>query len=233
MNKDMIFLFLFLFCFLGVSGFSWQRRSQGSRTPSGRVYQRKLHLERNHKGIRGQLLSRPRGPRAEAAAPLTLCSFPAQPRGQVRVHDHLVPLLQRTHPLQRTGAPQRARVPGEDAQLQILQGTVSLQKHQGWKCRSCLIEEADLVRFLILGVFKWIFSLGTWWDLSQVPDDLWRLCKKENPQRKGTCTENASSQTLPPPSLSDLNTSCPVLFFSMWITSSSAANSGRRVDFTL
>lgn len=36
-------------CFLlFASGFSWQRSSQGSRTPSGCVYQWELHLERQH-----------------------------------------------------------------------------------------------------------------------------------------------------------------------------------------
>lgn len=61
-----------------------------------------------------------------------ISSLPAaESRGEVRVHDHPLPLLQRTNPLQRTGAPQRAGVPGEDAQLQVLQGAISLQKHQG------------------------------------------------------------------------------------------------------
>lgn len=27
--------------------------------------------------------------------------------------------------------------------------------------------------------------LGSWWNLSKVPNDLWRLCKEKDPQRKG------------------------------------------------
>lgn len=36
------------FAYFVASGFPRQRRAKGSRTPSGRVYQRKLHLERKH-----------------------------------------------------------------------------------------------------------------------------------------------------------------------------------------
>lgn len=38
--------------------------------------------------------------------------------------------------------------------------------------------------------FFCFFFQGTWWDLSQVPDDLWRLCQEENTQRKGKSVNN-------------------------------------------
>lgn len=34
-------------------------------------------------------------------------------------------------------------------------------------------------------LFFFLFFSGSWWNLSKVPDDLWRLCKEKDTQRKG------------------------------------------------
>lgn len=68
------------------------------------------------------------------------CWSPAgQPRGQLWLHDHHVSLLQGADAGERTGAPQRARMSGEDAQLQILQGTLPVKEHQGQALPVCEI----------------------------------------------------------------------------------------------
>lgn len=78
---------------------------------------------------------------------------------------------------------------------------------------------------LLLTVFT--LFLGSRWNLSKVSDDVWRLFKEKDPQRKGGYffIRDSVSQSRCPLNGSVLS------FFSMWIISSTAANLNHPADF--
>lgn len=98
----------------------------------------------------------------------------------------------------------------------------------GGKSSESPVHRRDFCFFPPLTAFALL--LGSWWNLSKVPDDVWRLFKEKDPQRKGVFSFYLEFSW----TLVSLSSSWICSFsFSMWIISSTAANLNLPADFML
>lgn len=59
---------------------------------------------------------------------------------------------------------------------------------------ACAADQSSYLCGIKRNAAAFSFFSGSWWDLPQVPDDLWRLCQEENTQRKGKSETNVQKR---------------------------------------